>query len=44
MIASAIFLISSSSFGEGPGDALVGSEEGQDMTTLLLQVANEVKN
>ena len=42
MIASAIFLISLSSFGGGPGDALVGSEGGQDTATLLLQIANEV--
>jgi hypothetical protein len=42
MIASAIFLISSSPFGGGPEDALVGSEGGQDTATLLLQIANEV--
>jgi hypothetical protein len=42
MIASAISLISSSPFGGGPEDALVGSEGGQNTATLLLQIANEV--
>ena len=42
MISSAIFLISSSSLGWGPEDASVGSEGGQDTTTLLLLIASEV--
>jgi hypothetical protein len=42
-MASAIFLISSSPFGWGPGDASAGSE-GREDTILLLQTANKVWN
>jgi hypothetical protein len=44
MMASAIFLISSSPFGWGPGDASAGSEGGEDTAILLLQTASKVWN
>jgi hypothetical protein len=44
MMASAIFLISSSPFEWGPGDASAGSEGGEDMAILLLQTVNKVWN
>jgi hypothetical protein len=43
-MASAIFLISSSPFGWGPGDASAGSERREDTTTLLLQTVDKVWN
>jgi hypothetical protein len=44
MMASAIFLISSSPFRWGPGDASVGSEGGEDTAISPLQTANKVWN
>jgi hypothetical protein len=42
IMASAIFLISSSPFGWGPGDASAGSEGREDTAILLLQIVNTV--
>jgi hypothetical protein len=44
MIASAIFLISSSPFGWVPGDVSAGSKGGENTALLLLQIANKVWN
>jgi hypothetical protein len=41
MMASAIFLISSSHFAWGPADGSAGSEGEEDTTILLLQTANK---
>jgi hypothetical protein len=40
-MASAIFLISSSSFAWGPADGSAGSEGGEDTAILLLQTVNK---
>jgi hypothetical protein len=44
MMASAIFLISSSPFAWGPADGSAGSEGGEDTAILLLQNRKQVRN